>query len=121
VHADGWIRTAKLALFMSLGFVRFESDLSACVHAQAESRPASRRYRLLQLSSAKTKLLWCRFINRKKKSAARDFTLAADFWLFEIIIFFFGARVAMAPCDTSPPPSAFLVCDGVQKLLFCRS
>jgi hypothetical protein len=33
VHADGWIHTAKLALFVALSFVRFVS----------ESRPASRR------------------------------------------------------------------------------
>jgi hypothetical protein len=33
VHADGWIRTAKMALFVALGFVRFVSD----------SRPSSRR------------------------------------------------------------------------------
>jgi hypothetical protein len=33
VHADGWIRTAKLAFFVALGFVRFVG----------ESRPASRR------------------------------------------------------------------------------
>jgi len=32
VHADGWILTAKIALFVTLGFVRFGS----------ESRPASR-------------------------------------------------------------------------------
>ena len=34
-----------LALFMALGFIHFVS----------ESRPSSRRYRLLQLSSAETK------------------------------------------------------------------
>jgi len=33
VHADGWIHTAKMALFVALGFVRFVG----------ESRPASRR------------------------------------------------------------------------------
>jgi hypothetical protein len=33
VHADGWILTAKLALFVALGYLRFVS----------ESRPASRR------------------------------------------------------------------------------
>jgi hypothetical protein len=32
VHADGWIRTAKLAFFVALGFVRFVG----------ESRPSSR-------------------------------------------------------------------------------
>jgi hypothetical protein len=26
VHADGWIRTAKLAFFMALGFVRFDGE-----------------------------------------------------------------------------------------------
>jgi hypothetical protein len=33
VHADGWIRTAKLAFFVALGFVRFVG----------KSRPSSRR------------------------------------------------------------------------------
>ena len=33
VHADGWILTAKMALFVTLGFVRFVG----------ESRPSSRR------------------------------------------------------------------------------
>jgi hypothetical protein len=33
VHADGWIRTAKLVFFVALGFIRFAG----------ESRPASRR------------------------------------------------------------------------------
>jgi hypothetical protein len=33
VHADGWIHTAKMALFVALGFFRFGS----------ESRPSSRR------------------------------------------------------------------------------
>jgi len=44
VHAGqaGWILTAKLAFFAALGFARFVG----------KSRPASRRYRLLQLSSA---------------------------------------------------------------------
>jgi hypothetical protein len=32
VHADGWIRTAKMAFFVVLGFARFVG----------ESRPASR-------------------------------------------------------------------------------
>jgi hypothetical protein len=36
VHADGWIRTAKLAFFLALGFGRFVG----------KSRPASRRYPL---------------------------------------------------------------------------
>jgi len=42
VHADGWILTAKMGLFVALGIFRFVG----------ESRPSSRRYRLLQLSSA---------------------------------------------------------------------
>jgi hypothetical protein len=33
VHADGWIRTVKLAFFVTLGFIRFAG----------ESRPSSRR------------------------------------------------------------------------------
>jgi type II secretory pathway predicted ATPase ExeA len=33
VHADGWILTAKMAMFVTLGFVRFVG----------ESRPSSRR------------------------------------------------------------------------------
>jgi hypothetical protein len=33
VHADGWILTAKMALFVTLDFIRFAG----------ESRPASRR------------------------------------------------------------------------------
>jgi hypothetical protein len=33
VHADGWIRTVKLAFFVALGFDRFVG----------ESRPSSRR------------------------------------------------------------------------------
>jgi hypothetical protein len=36
VHADGWIRTAKLGFFVALGFVCFVS----------ESRPTRRRYPL---------------------------------------------------------------------------
>jgi hypothetical protein len=90
---DGWDWARFLELFLSFGSFPFPSFVLP-----------SRRYRLLQLSSARINPFCSSRIGPKRKSADRAFALRADFLLPETVIFFLG--------NASPSPSACALCRG---------